>query len=169
VALVVEPGTGENAAANTYADVAYVDAYHTARGNTSWTGSTATKEAAIIRAMDWIEARPWLGTKRLPLTQPLMWPRLDVVVDDVEVLTIPEAVKRALAEMAMRAISTELDADVTAENIGQIAQSVAAGSVSVSFATVDAKRLENGPVYLRAMNHLRPYMRGALVGVAERG
>ena len=104
MALVVETGSGV-AGANTYADAAYVDAYCAGLGLADWAAKTAEeKESAILRAMQYIESRPWKGHKAEEL-YPLEWPRSAVedrngyAVDEDEV---PEKVKKALSEGAYR-------------------------------------------------------------------
>jgi hypothetical protein len=63
-----------------------------------------TKEAAIHRAMNWLETRAWYGTKTDD-TYELEWPR-QYVYDKNETLidenTIPKNVMKALAEAAYR-------------------------------------------------------------------
>lgn len=63
--LVVEDGNGLPTA-NSYADVAFADAYFSTRGVAAWTGSNSLKEAALIRATDYIDVvwgPKFLGTK----------------------------------------------------------------------------------------------------------
>ena len=55
MALIVEDGSGLSGA-NSYASTAQADTYASDRGLTAWTGDTATKEAALIRATDYLEA-----------------------------------------------------------------------------------------------------------------
>lgn len=65
--------------ANTYASIAFADAYLTPRGRNAWTGSagTAAKEAALINATDYMDRR-WsdkLRSTKLNVGQLLEWPR----------------------------------------------------------------------------------------------
>lgn len=83
--LIIEDGSGV-VSANSYASATDVTAHHTARGNTAWTGTDAAKEAAILRAMDYIEGMPWKGQK-LAYANALEWPRMNVV--DRSGYTIP--------------------------------------------------------------------------------
>jgi len=83
MAFVVETGNGDPTA-NAYADVAYVDTYHSDRGHVLWTGSNSVKQACIIRATDYIDKRfgkKFRGT-RLQKSQSLEWPRLGAFDDD---------------------------------------------------------------------------------------
>ncbi|GAB6036136.1 hypothetical protein JCM15519_06950 [Fundidesulfovibrio butyratiphilus] len=79
MALTVETGAGVSGA-NTLADVARADAYFLARGLTTWAGEAAAKEAALARAMDWLNGLSWKGC---PVTynQPLCWPRYEVPIE----------------------------------------------------------------------------------------
>lgn len=60
MALVVEDGNGLTNA-NSYADVAFADAYFSTRAVAAWAGANGVKEAALIRATDYIETV--FGTK----------------------------------------------------------------------------------------------------------
>ena len=115
--LVVEDGSGL-ANAESYISVGDADTYHTAFGNTGWSGDTATKEVALRNATQYIDStylKRWKGTKNKS-TQALMWPRYGVVTIDGWPITgteIPLALKRATAEAAMRALTEELVPDIT--------------------------------------------------------
>ncbi|SNS00249.1 hypothetical protein SAMN04488503_2284 [Humidesulfovibrio mexicanus] len=90
--------------ANTYADLATVTAYHAARGNSGWLASSEDAEPAILRAMNYIESRPWKGQKTA-YSNPLCWPRTGVVDReqfDVPADTVPAGVISALCEAALR-------------------------------------------------------------------
>lgn len=105
--LLVEDGSGV-AGAVTYADIPAVDAYHEARGNTAWNEAEDTvKSAAILRAMNWLEAQSWIG---LPVNlvgskagQSLQWPRIGVVLNGYDWPSdeIPPGVTNALCEAAL--------------------------------------------------------------------
>lgn len=114
MALVVENGNGLSGA-NSYATAAEADSYAADRGLAAWTGDTASKEAALIRATDYLEATyrgAWLGYRSTP-TQALSWPRTNVEVDlyPVPANIVPTPVKNATIEMAIRALTEDLLAD----------------------------------------------------------
>ena len=116
MALVVEDGSGLSGA-NSYATAAQADTYASDRGLSAWTGDTATKEAALIRATDYLEAtyrEAWLGY-RATQTQALSWPRTNVEVDlyPIPADEVPVAVRNATIEMAIRALTEDLLADQT--------------------------------------------------------
>lgn len=80
MALIKEDGTIV-AGANSYADEADADAFQTDRGRQAWLDATTeVKEAALIRATDYIEGRWALLFAGSPLgdVQTLSWPRRDV-------------------------------------------------------------------------------------------
>lgn len=112
--FVVETGTG-NAIANSYCSVANADQYHDDHSApVSWTGATPTmKEKHLRLATAYLEHRfraRWYG-QRTNETQGLSWPRAYVTDrDGFEVATniVPQRVKDATAEMALRS----LDGDV---------------------------------------------------------
>lgn len=116
MALEVEDGTGK-ANAESYISVADASARHTAFGNTAWTGTDAVKEAALRRATGYIEQAfrsRWQGC-RVVSTQALSWPRSGVCVDDypVDSDVVPTDVANACADLALRALTADLNADQT--------------------------------------------------------
>lgn len=120
--LEVEDGTGK-ANAESYISVADADTYHAGRGNTSWTGLTEPQKEQRLRiATDYmveVYRTRWAGL-RVSTAQALDWPRYDVPRRDAGGFPdyyphdqVPDAVKRACAELAARATpGTSLAADV---------------------------------------------------------
>ena len=161
MALIVEDGTGV-AGANTYASITTVDAYHLARGNTSWTGTDAAKESAILRAMGYIEGLAWQGE---PLNgpvgasgyQPLQWPRYGVAPGGLSwpAGEIHPGVINALCEAALVELSMS----------GALAPELERGGLVVSekvdvIETVFASGAPAGTVYRAVSQHLRGLLRG---------
>jgi hypothetical protein len=115
--LVVETGSGLSNA-NAFISVADADARHTLLGNTAWTGLDAVKEAAIARATEYMEQAyrvRWVGS-RTHEDQALSWPRyVDQEVDGwwIDSDEIPSVVVNACADLALRALSDDLNADLT--------------------------------------------------------
>lgn len=109
MAFTVEDGSGVNGA-TAYADVATVDGHHDDRGNSRWNDFITTeKQAAIIRATDYIDkrfGRRFRGVKRSK-SQGLEWPRLDAFDDDGFLLAgeddVPRQIIKAMSEYALRA------------------------------------------------------------------
>jgi hypothetical protein len=109
MALVTTPASDT---ANAYADLTFIDAHHLDRGNTAWaTFSVAAREAATIRATDYIDKRFGKRFRGLRKTkgQALEWPRLDAFDDDGFLLSgadeIPRNLMKATAEYAIRALA----------------------------------------------------------------
>lgn len=133
--LIVEDGGG-GADATAYADVAYADAYHAARGNAGWAAAdVAAREAALTKASDCLDALYRFRGERLHEAQALAWPRVGAADDGGTVLSgVPKAVRRACAELALRALSEELLPDerrgghVLAESVGPISATYAPGA-----------------------------------------
>jgi len=131
MALEVEDGTGK-ATAESYISVADASTYHTNRGNAAWAAlaTDAVREQCLRKATDYMiqayTAR-WQGYKVDPSVQALDWPRYDVVVDGVALDNdaVPETIKRACAELALKAATAELNPDLTqgvvSEQVGSIA------------------------------------------------
>lgn len=151
--LITEDGTGR-ADAEALASVAAADAYHASRGNVAWAGAlTADKENALRRATDYmsIYRAKWKG-RRMGMVQSLDWPRYGVQLDDVGFgryaalvppNTVPVQVVQACCELAIRALSGPLAADlerqVIAETIGPIKTEYAPGAPQyVRYRAVDA-------------------------------
>jgi hypothetical protein len=112
MALIVEDGTGKTDA-NAYVSEADCTAYLSARGKSI----TGNKEQAIIKATDFMMQKyrgRWQGIKKTQ-AQALDWPRYDVVVDgySVESDIVPNEVKNACCELAFRADTEDLMADLT--------------------------------------------------------
>lgn len=117
MALVVEDGSGlSNSEA--YVSVADADTYHTNHGNSAWTGTDGVKEIALRNAAQFLEGRyrgMFDGAKRTK-EQAMSWPRsFSFTVEGWQVPhdEIPQALKDANAELALRALSGELVADIT--------------------------------------------------------
>jgi len=130
MALEVEDGTGK-ATAESFISVTDASTYHTARGNAAWAAlaSDAVREQCLRKATDYMEQvyrSRWQGC-RVSETQALSWPRYSVVVEGylVDDASVPDAVKRACAELALKASSADLAPDLTQgvvrEQIGPIA------------------------------------------------
>lgn len=135
MAFTVETGSGV-VGANAYIDVAYADSYHADRNNKLWVGTDAVKQAAIVRATDYLETRwgdKFLGLPQYPDTpQGLAWPRLGVFDGYGRTVTgIPDNLKRAVAEYAVRALSADLSPDPVYDETGR---------------TVTSKREKVGPI-----------------------
>lgn len=136
MAITVEDGTIV-ANANAYCDVAYVTAYASARG-LDFAGGSADQEAAIIKATDYIDARYTFNGARVSAAQELAWPRTGAWdrSEGIEIgsTVIPSALKRAVAELAVKAFAgTELVEDlsrggkVVSQTVGQISVTYESG------------------------------------------
>jgi hypothetical protein len=142
MALEVEDGTGK-ANAESYISAADAGTYHTSRGNAAWADlSEPEQEAALRRATDYMlqtYRQRWSGYRKYT-TQALDWPRLNVEIRDttlygityVETNVVPAEVKRACAELALRAsegaLLDDLDPEVTSESVGSISVTYAPGA-----------------------------------------
>src|SRR3990167_3609675 len=145
MALIVEDGS-QVAGAESYESVAGATAYHLARGNSTWALlTTGQSEEALRRATDYMEqmyrAR-WKGW-RVSSTQVLCWPRAGVEIPDkpygtlVATDEIPQAVKDACSEYALKAGAADLAPDLTR---GKAAVTVGPIAVTYDTASPEAKR-----------------------------
>lgn len=97
-AVVVENGSIV-AGANSYVTVAEMEQFAEDRGYT-WVGGHV--DTFLFRAMDWLESQRYQGWIKNE-TQPLLWPRYNVIYRDYELSsdTIPELLKKAQMTLAM--------------------------------------------------------------------
>lgn len=182
MALVVEDGTGK-ADAESYVSVAEVDTYLTttetldatrAALKATWDAgatTTANQEAACREATRYIEANyldrfmGYKGTK----AQALSWPRTgaaDAYGWSVDADVIPQVLKDATAELALRALSSSAAPDIAAGGGALSAKVVQAGSVRLEQAWSSGGARERA-AYDRVDDLLRPLLTGGGTGVIE--
>jgi hypothetical protein len=139
--IVVETGTG-SASANSYVSEAELATYAADRGITV----TGTAAVLLIRSMDYIESKDFLGTKGTS-TQKLMWPRHGVTVNDYLFASdeIPQLLKDAQIETAI-AIGDGVDPldnqarETSKEKVGNLEVEYTATARAVTFLkAVDTK------------------------------
>ena len=160
MAFVVEDGTGV-ANANSLCAVAFADAYFTDRGIIAWTGVTGVKQSALIRATDYIETR--FGQKfqgeLAAEDQELSWPRANVGADAI----VPSSIQKAVAEYALRALTTTLAPDPVVSDTGRIVKSTSSklGPIEESVTYVDGASVAQFKPYPAADALIRPWLRYA--------
>lgn len=134
--LIVEDGTGKPDA-NTYADVATVRAYAAARG-VNLPADDLAVETSIIQAMDFLEAQRarYKGSKTLPGTQALQWPRQCVTIDNYDVPSnvLPKELISALAQCVME---ISAGGDLQANTTGQVVKSERVDVLETTYMTSD--------------------------------
>lgn len=120
MALVVEDGTGL-ANADSYISEADADVYVAAfepEGKADWDAATSgEKEVALRKAAQWLDVTYvllWKGS-RIDEDMALDWPRKNVVSEGalLDSDAVPERVRQAQVEAAVRLLSEELLADVS--------------------------------------------------------
>ena len=117
MAFTVEDGTIV-AGANSYATLAFADAYFLERAVAGWAGADDVKQAALVRATDYIEQRfseRFIGAA-VEDTQSLSWPRVDA--GDYAENEIPVKLQRATCEYALRALTAALAPDPAVDESG---------------------------------------------------
>lgn len=160
MALIVENGTGLPNA-ESYCSVAEASSYFSLRGNEAW-ADVENKEAALRKATDYMMARygsRWLGY-RATTTQALDWPRRSVPLQDQSYVyaflpenQVPEVVKRACAELAFLASSTDLQ-----PNLERAESSVTVGDISVTY----DQSSPQSPRYPYIDSMLTPYLQSGM-------
>ena len=135
MSLVVEDGTGLETA-NTYATIAEADSYHSDRGNSAWTEATEpAKTEALILATEYLDARyyfRWKGFKKRE-KQALEWPRTWVYDRNGWLFAsdkVPDRLKDAAAEAALKALTETLFPDITRDDM---ARRVTVGPITTEY------------------------------------
>ncbi len=174
MALIVEDGTGL-ATANAYITEAFADGYHSERCNDGWAASQSQKEAAIIRATEYIDREfcfrgSLVKDNSSDPPQALAWPRVGVDDNDGRVVddeSVPVAVQRACAELALSAIVLgALDGSFvtgrllrSTERVGDVSNAATYdGGVSIGDLNTDAQA--NPLSFPIAIAILRPLLSG---------
>lgn len=118
MALTPEDGTGL-ANADSYISLSDATARHLSLGSAAWAAaaSDTVREQALRRATVYMEQAyrsRWSG-QRVNSTQALSWPRYGVVVDcwTVDSDSVPAEIANACADLALKALSDDLNADLT--------------------------------------------------------
>lgn len=160
MAIVVEDGTGSNPAANSYTDVDALKAYAKARG-VSLSGKTNTDlEAALIRAMDFLESKhdQFKGYKT-STSQALQWPREDVWgVERPDQLTgndeIPRVLEYGQLALAIDALSHDLQPTQMPSEKGRIVKEKVDGVVELTYS--NEGKVRDVPAFAKADALLAP-------------
>ncbi len=122
MAIVVEDGTIVSGA-NSYADLAFADAYFDERNDLAgWVDLVdEDKDAGLLYASSWIDrGYRWRGSLVDHDIQPMAWPRYSVVDDEEREYTFPDAsshqdasiplqLKHAVCELAKLHLTTALN------------------------------------------------------------
>jgi hypothetical protein len=137
MSLTLEDGSGV-AGAVSFVQASFADTFHAARGNTAWTGTEAVKEAALVRAFDYLsnEKRYRYRGTRSTTTQVAPFPRTGCTElggsAEYAANDIPWRMKHAQCVAALAALSGELESAlgrggaITSESVGPISVSYAA-------------------------------------------
>lgn len=156
MAFTVQNDQGTVAGANAYVTVAEFKAYHTDRGN-SWSTATDTAiEQGIVKATDYLDYRFRYVGNLLNIDQTTEWPRVGAFNRSrFLVAGIPDEIKQACSEYALRALSAELNPDPERDASGRTVQSKseAVGPISESVTYVAGAVLQM-PAYPAADRRL---------------
>lgn len=130
--FIVETGEGLTDA-NSYVATAWADSYFADRGNSSWSAALdAAKQVALVKAADYVDASYYFPGERLTNTQSLKWPREYAVDKYGETLEgVPVILMKAVAELAVRALSEELLQDIAKQ--GYIKRERVEGAVEIEY------------------------------------
>lgn len=119
MAVIVQDDTGLIANANSYVSVADFRAYHDARAN-KYLDDDDTIAPALIKASTYVDGRfRYKGRRSNGREQTQEWPRVSCYDRDrYPVQGIPQEVKDAVCEYALRAMSGDLVTDPTRDETG---------------------------------------------------
>lgn len=134
MSIVVEDGTGL-ANSNSYVDVAGLRDFAALRGVTLPVADSDC-EILLIKAMDYIELKNFIGKKNSD-EQALSWPRKCAVTSQgLEFATdeIPENLKRAECQLAIEAMTKELQPSGAKGEKGPVMSESVYGAVSRTYA-----------------------------------
>ena len=169
--FIVEDGTGKDDAIS-YVAVEFADAYFGQRGNVTWAAlHEGQKKRALVLASDYLGQQyrlRWRGVRSNGV-QALDWPRAFVERDDYRYSglngfttidgryyypanVVPDEVKRAVCELAIRSLSSVLLADAGAQ-----VKSETVGPISVTY--MDGAR--QNPAYKAVDGYLAPFLQVA--------
>lgn len=170
MALITTPGATN---ANSYATVDEFKAYRTNRLPASaavLAAIDAAIEIALIVAARSLDANfDWTGAA-VDDVQALTWPRTGMLTRNgysISSTTIPQALKDAQCELAyqlLAGVDLVSDSDASKQNVS----SVKAGSVAVSFQTVDTSSEEAVDMFIRRLGSEFNYISNAVPGEVRR-
>ena len=164
--ITVEDGSVVTSATS-FITLAESDTYFEDRNMTTWSGSSDddTKEAALIKAADWMNTLSWEGL-RVDADQTLCWPREGLYYSDgyaVDDDTIPTQIKHAQMEAAYREFNTAGSLEPDEDRGGQIKRE-----------KIDVLETEyfggapSGTVHNKVKNLLRQFLKSSLSFKLER-
>lgn len=145
--------------ANSYATVAYADAYFEDR-DPAWAALTVPeKQRALVRATDYLEQRyvlRWRGTRVEPL-HTLSWPRRGAFLEGDPVRPVPDdsvpsALIAATCELALRSHQAALTPDTEAARTVVTKEKV--GSLEVQYEVFGSSSEPQYPAVLRTLRPL---------------
>ncbi len=134
MALVIEDGTGKSNSTS-YASVAELDAYASARGITL-PATEGEKEILLVKSMDYLESQQFQGSKQTK-EQALQWPRSEVYIDGwyVETTEIQVEVKKA---QMIGAVILQAGGDLQPTIEPKVISETVVGAVSVRYSDSSA-------------------------------
>lgn len=112
MALIVEDGTCK-VDSESYVSVSDADAYCTAHGLITWTGTDAVKEVALRNATQYIDSSYIFLSQKSTLTQALEFPRIQWGWDYPDMAKL----RNATCELAVKALTQSLFADVDPQQV----------------------------------------------------
>lgn len=118
--LVVQDDLGTQTDANAYIDIDYFKLYHNQRGGDFHSYDDFEIKRAIVRATDYVDLRFDFVSTPLTETQNTYWPRVGYSV-------LPRALREAVAEYALRALTANINPDPENLSGGRLIKSKSEG------------------------------------------
>lgn len=139
-----------------YASLSAANDWCLSRGFDNWQKEqTSRRQAALVRASDWLDQLfDYKGEKLVP-AQPRAWPRQNVRLSGQTLPSgTPKPITEASIELALAMLSSEREAEVLVGLSGAVSQE-RIGNLSIAY---DTKRSYGTG---RLLSHLRPYLRSS--------
>lgn len=137
MAMVVQNSDGTASGANSYLSTAMFKDYHNDRGQSFGTATDDAIAGALVSATSYLDSRwSWNGKRKAGRDQTTAFPRFDLYdTEGYYVTDVPREVQYAVAEYALRALTSPLAPDptvaatgfpvaATSESVGPISESV---------------------------------------------
>lgn len=163
--LVVQNDSGTVTNANSYCDIAFADAYHTARGNSTWVAkSDEAKSIDLVKAAQYMDTTyEYLGVRVLS-SQSTIFPRR-CIYDELgtEITGIPTDIKNAQCEYALSSSNGDLDTDITSVDAFPVKRSTKKSNSKELTKEYDTRRGVQKGIYPKGYKWLKRYICNAII------
>ena len=161
MALIIEDGTGV-ANAQAWSDATACITFATTYYGSSLTGSTAEKEATILRTVNYMNSLNWKGTLTFGRAQELAWPRTGVT--DIGINEIPREIIKAQHILARAEHATIGTLAPSGSVAGQVIKEKV-DTIEITYAETDGNIENQRTTVTDAMDLLAPFLNGIVPNI----